>query len=131
MADKICVVSLLLALCLSTVAVSSLPMVIAVVEVLPVDQFDLGFGGESTPTSPPEFTSVIADSLVGGVGMLVVIPVLVGGIAVVLGVLMFRSGRFDGESILPYIAIVAVTGVVAVVAVSIIYMIGNVFVPAS
>ena len=77
------------------------------------------------------FTNFIADSLLSGVGLLVVVPVLVGGIAVVMSVLMFRSGRFDGETLVPYIAVVVVSGVVAVIAVALIYMISNVFVPVT
>ena len=48
-----------------------------------------------------------------------------------MSVLMFRSGRFDGDTIVPYIAVVALSGVVSVVAVVLIYMISNVFVPVA
>ena len=85
--------------------------------------------GSVVEVSPPLFTSYIADSLLSGVGLLVVVPILVGGLAVVMAVLMFRSGRFDGETLVPYITIVVISGVVAVIAVALIYMISNVFVP--
>ena len=104
----------------------------------PVNQYSIGFGvsgldesASEIAASPQVFTSYIADSLLSGVGMLVVIPVLVGGIAVVMSVLMFRSGRFDGDTITPYIALVAVSAVVSIVAVALIYMISNVFVPVT
>lgn len=92
---------------------------------------NLGESSGEVAASPPLFTSVIADSLVSGVGLLVVVPLVVGVVAALLAVLMFRSGRFDGETIMPYIIVVAVSGVVAVIAVVVIYMISNVFVPVT
>ena len=100
----------------------------------PLRQSGLSNNGLDTSSSDvgsvdaPLFTSGIADSLVGGVGLLVVIPVVAGAAAVLMALMMFRSGRFDGESFAPFIVIVIVTGVVAVVAVALIYMISNVFV---
>jgi hypothetical protein len=94
-----------------------------------LDSSGLDSGSGDIGQSYPLFTSGIADSLVSGVGLIVVVPVVVGALAVLLSVLMFRSGRFDGETIMPYIIIVVLSGIVAVVAVVIISMVGNIFVP--